>query len=750
MEGFMKKPVLEFENITIRHKEFRNITEAVRKTGPIGDGTIVIRFRNTPRHGHSALLSILTDQYPASYLSCYVKLESEIGFIKRRIDDERCVMETFDVHADVPLDFYGGVNTVALTAKSGEGYTLYFDGKKMRTVADPKAAIWSDMTDIAPIGKAIIGNYLEPQKVFDPHRPYHGDFDFIRVYDEVLPEEWLLKYTGQTKYNVKVPIPEGTWRSEPENLYDGGMWGSRNYRIPTLLTTQKGTILAIVDQRFFNASDHPNRIHTVLRRSEDKGKTWSEPITVIAMPENAQTIDTCTVQDRDTGRIFMITDAFPETMTTFTVCGGTGWREEDGEKCRILLNGEEQYLAHPDGRITFNGQPTDFRVDQKGDLTDAEGNRLGNIWAEEASLRIYPTDYLYLLSSDDDGLTWKFEQDLSKTTKEEWMKFYGCGPGNGIQLQHGPHKGRLLFPVYFFNAHSRQSAALIYSDDHGATWHRGASPADGWVVDGKRIDSQTLEESKYETLEAQLVELPDGTILYYMRNGEPVALGAYSMDGGETWAPEENFYDPNLTGPNGQFGIMQLNKKVDGKIAYACSLHLAGENRGTVKIGVCQEIPETKSGRKYGIEWKYVKGVWEGVYAYSSICHVDDDHIGIFFESTASSAMTFQMMDLPFLCSGDTEFEPPEVVSRRVVHEGEQALACVRWNQTIMPRGKLEAVVSYHGKEYRAALAQRTEDSCELRFGIPVKVEDPDACDIVIPECCEIITARGVFWREKE
>lgn len=124
-----------------------------------------------------------------------------------------------------------------------------------------------------------------------------------------------------------------------------------------------------MDQRFFNASDHPNRIHTVLRRSEDKGKTWSEPITVIAMPENAQTIDTCTVQDRDTGRIFMITDAFPETMTTFTVCGGTGWREEDGEKCRILLNGEEQYLAHPDGRITFNGQPTDFRVDQKGDLT---------------------------------------------------------------------------------------------------------------------------------------------------------------------------------------------------------------------------------------------------------------------------------------------------------------------------------------------------------------------------------------------
>lgn len=750
MESLMKKPVLEFENITMMNGDIRNITEDVRRAGPVGDGTIVIRFRNTPRHGHAALMSILTSQYPASYLSFYVKLESEIGFMKRRMDDERCVMETFDVHADVPLDFYGGVNTLALTAKRGEGYTLYFDGKKVRTVPDEKAAIWSDMTDLAPIGKAIIGDYLEPQKVFEPHRPYHGDFDFIRIYDEVLPEEWLLGFTGQTKYSTKAPVPEGTWRSEPENLFEAGMWGSRNYRIPTLLTTQKGTILAIVDQRFYNASDHPNRIHTVLRRSEDHGRTWSEPITVIAMPENAQTIDTCTVQDQSTGRIFMITDAFPEAMTTFTVHGGTGWRREDGEDCRILLNGAEEYLAHPDGRITCKGETIDIRVDQKGCLSDSEGRQRGNIWTEEAPLRIYPTDYLFLLSSDDDGLTWKFERDLSLETKEEWMKFYGCGPGNGIQLRVGKHRGRLLFPVYYFNANSRQGAALIYSDDHGATWRRGASPVDGWVVDGKRIDSRTLQEKRYETLEAQLVELPDGTILYYMRNGVRMALGAYSVDGGETWETEENFYDQNLTGPCGQFGIVQLNRKVDGRTAYACTIHLEGENRGTVKIGVSREIPATKSGRRYGIDWKYAKGVWEGVYAYSSICNVDDDHIGIFFESTASSSMTFQMMDLPFLRSGDVQIETPKVVSRTIVHEGEKALACVRWNQVIMPRGRLEAVVSYHGEAYRAALVQRTEDSCELRFSIPVRIEDSDACSIVIPACCEIITARGAFWHEEE
>lgn len=742
-------PVLELENARILGKDFQNVTQELRAAGTVGDGTIVIRFRNYRKQGYMALLTVLTDQYPASYLTAYIKHANQIGFLKHRVSGDRCVMETRDIHADVSVDF-GFVNTVALTARRGEGYALYYNGEKVQTVYDPDAAVLADLTALAPIGKAMLGDFLEPQKMLERHYPFHGDIDFIRIYDTVLPDEWLLGFTGQTKCAPEVPVPKGTWRSRPIRLFDGGMWGSRGYRIPTLLRTKADTLLAFIDQRFYGGADHPNRIHTVVRRSEDGGETWSEPVTVLAMPENAQTIDTCSVQDEQTGRIFLLTDAFPEVMTTFTVSSGTGWRKEGGELCRVLMNGREEYLAHPDGCITRNGAETGLHLDEGDYLWDADGRLLGNIWTEQAPLRLYPTDHLLLLASDDDGKSWQVVRDLNVETKEEWMKFFGCGPGNGIQLQNGPHRGRLLFPVYFFNAHDRQAAALIYSDDHGQTWRRGASPVDGWQVDGKRLSSAALTEEEYDTLEAQLVELPDGTVLYYMRNGRRRALGAYSRDGGETWATGENFYDDALTGPCGQFGIMRWDGAVEGKTAYACSLHLDGENRGTVKLGFAREIPPTPSGRRYCIDWKYAKTVWEGTYAYSSICNVSHGLAAVFFESSSSLSMTFQKMDLAFLCAQDAPLDPPAVLSRRIAGSGTGLCACVRWNQPVMPVGTREAVIIGKRGSYRAALCGRTEDSEELCFAVPDVQEAPSDCKVVIPECCEIMTRRGTRWRETD
>src|SRR5205823_1639167 len=64
------------------------------------------------------------------------------------------------------------------------------------------------------------------------------------------------------------------------NLYSEGDNGFHSYRIPSLIVTPKGTILAFAEARKRDKSDF-GHIETVLRRSMDGGKTWT-PIQVVA------------------------------------------------------------------------------------------------------------------------------------------------------------------------------------------------------------------------------------------------------------------------------------------------------------------------------------------------------------------------------------------------------------------------------------------------------------------------------------
>ncbi|WP_348919174.1 sialidase family protein, partial [Actinotignum timonense] len=60
-------------------------------------------------------------------------------------------------------------------------------------------------------------------------------------------------------------------------LFDLGYEGAANYRIPAIICTENGTLIASADQRVPNAYDSPNDINLVVRRSLDNGKTW-EPL----------------------------------------------------------------------------------------------------------------------------------------------------------------------------------------------------------------------------------------------------------------------------------------------------------------------------------------------------------------------------------------------------------------------------------------------------------------------------------------
>lgn len=63
------------------------------------------------------------------------------------------------------------------------------------------------------------------------------------------------------------------------DLFVAGQGGYHTYRIPALLVTKKGTVLAFCEGRKTSSKDSGD-IDILLRRSTDGGKTWG-PISLV-------------------------------------------------------------------------------------------------------------------------------------------------------------------------------------------------------------------------------------------------------------------------------------------------------------------------------------------------------------------------------------------------------------------------------------------------------------------------------------
>ncbi|MFI7237264.1 hypothetical protein [Streptomyces cyaneofuscatus] len=72
-----------------------------------------------------------------------------------------------------------------------------------------------------------------------------------------------------------------------------------------------------------------------------------------------------------------------------------------------------------------------------------------------------------------DGATWTAGAPLPhlKPADRGWIS---TGPGHGIQLSRGPHRGRLVVPGDYTATGDRAGGRLFYSDDGGLTWVLGA------------------------------------------------------------------------------------------------------------------------------------------------------------------------------------------------------------------------------------------------------------------------------------
>lgn len=483
--------------------------------------------------------------------------------------------------------------------------------------------------------------------------------------------------------------------SEEQVIFEGGKNKEMNsegifgYRIPALLKTQEGTLIAGADERHLHNMDWGN-IDMVVRRSEDNGETWGEKIVVADLQTNpdaedkesdsALLIDMALLQDPKTGRIFSVYDMYPEQRGLFGMMKENRDRVENGEE----PVDEEQYteldgkhylnLYHEDGGDVYTvrekgivhdpaGKPTEYRVVLTSET--APYNDLGDLYKgdelvdnvyfttnKKGPFRIAKESYMWISHSDDDGKTWSCPRDITPQVKLPWMKFYGVGPGVGIVLEHGDHKGRLVFATYATN-HSyeldySQSARVIYSDDHGETWVTGAAVNDDRPLEnGEVIHSSTMHNHEEQNTEAVPVELNNGLIKLFMRNRKGMLAAATSRDGGETWDETIDYYEDV---PEVYVQMSAVQTVQDGQ-EYIVLTNANGPDRNNGYARVAK-VEEDGS-----LTWLHHKLIQEGEFAYNALQQIGPDTFACLYEHTRDGGnyftFYFRTFDWAFLTSED-------------------------------------------------------------------------------------------------
>ena len=178
------------------------------------------------------------------------------------------------------------------------------------------------------------------------------------------------------------------------------------YRIPGLITTDQGTMIAVYDNRYTGTGDLPGNIDVGMSRSIDGGKTW-EPMKVIM------------------------------DMGTPHANNGVG-----------------------DPAILFDPIAKRLWVAALW----SKGNR--SIAGSLPGLSPDTTGQFVVVSSDDDGRTWTTPKSITPQIKDpKWHIFFN-GPGSGITMQDG----KLVFAAQYWDDAKMPYSTIIYSEDRGASW----------------------------------------------------------------------------------------------------------------------------------------------------------------------------------------------------------------------------------------------------------------------------------------
>lgn len=236
-------------------------------------------------------------------------------------------------------------------------------------------------------------------------------------------------------------------------------------------------------------------------------------------------------------------------------------------------------------------------------------------------------DDVLLASSADSGKTWSEPRRITDSVKQADWTWYATGPGIGIQLTRGPHRGRLIIPCDHRVrqiADRRQSSRshVIYSDDHGRSWRIGG------VTD-------------FLMNECAVAELAGGELLLNMRSNRGLARRgvALSSDAGLTWSACRD--DATLVEPVCQASLIRWTWPGDNsrsRLAF-CNPASANQRRElTVRLSYDE-----------GQTWPVKHLVHDGSAAYSCLAALPDSQLGILYERDDYARIVFTRLALSAL-----------------------------------------------------------------------------------------------------
>lgn len=242
---------------------------------------------------------------------------------------------------------------------------------------------------------------------------------------------------------------------EPVDVFTTGSEGYHTFRIPSIIVTDRGTLLAFCEGRKAGGGDAGD-IDLLLKRSTDQGKTWSDLQVVWDDADN-----TCgnpaPVVDRETGRIWMAltwnlgseherqimagTTRFPRrAFMTHSDDDGVSW-DEPVPMPHLRQDHWRWYATGPDKGIQLT----------RGAHADRLVIPCNHSDHSDPDVHPWRSHVIY---SDDHGRTWKLGDAVGEKTNESTI----------VELPDGSILDNMR------SYHGRNRRAVAVSADGGETW----------------------------------------------------------------------------------------------------------------------------------------------------------------------------------------------------------------------------------------------------------------------------------------